>query len=197
MQPVYGMPPQQAQFYGAQQSALQQWFMAVDTDKSGRISTQELPKALMLGGLNFSLKLVSSLVRMHDINSSNSLDFNEFCAMQAYLTKLQSVYQQVCGGGQMNFQQIQQALVLLDIKLDMQPEGAFYKMVASYDFTRSGVIALDSFIAMNIQLRNAQKMFNLFDQQRTGRITLDFVCGARPCSLPWRHRDQSALCRVC
>ena len=50
-----------ASFYGAQQSALQQWFQAVDTDRSGRISTQELQKALQMGGLNFSLKLVASL----------------------------------------------------------------------------------------------------------------------------------------
>ena len=28
--------------------------------------------------------------------------------------------------------------------------------------------------SLRIQLRNAQKMFNLFDAQRTGRVTLDF-----------------------
>lgn len=171
-QPV-SVPP--GAFYGAQEPALQEWFMAVDTDGNGRISAQELQTALALGGLHFSLKLVSSLVRMHDVNSSNTLDFQEFSAMQAYLTRLQHTFQRVCGhSSQMSLQQVQQALAMLDIQLDMQPNGAFYKMVASYDFDRSGAIALDSFIAMNIQLRNAQKMFNLFDAQRSGRMTLDF-----------------------
>ena len=58
---------------------------------------------------------------------------------------------------------------LAGVQLDMQPEGAFYKMVESYDFTRDGRVGLDSFIAMNIQLTNAQKMFALFDAQKTGR----------------------------
>ena len=180
---MYGQVPvaqpvqmqQQQQFYGAQQPALQQWFQAVDTDRSGRISTQELQKALQMGGLNFSLKLVASLVRMHDADKTNTLSFAEFCEMQTYLTRLQQTFSQCAGGGQqLQLQQTQSALSTLGYNLDMQPDGAFYKIVQSYDFTMNGSVGLDSFIAMNIQLKNAQKMFNLFDAQRTGRVTMDF-----------------------
>ena len=57
---------------GAQAPALQQWFAAVDDDRSGRVSTDELQRALAMGGLNFSLKLAASLLRMHDTTNSNS-----------------------------------------------------------------------------------------------------------------------------
>ena len=50
-------------FYSADHNALMQWFQAVDTDRSGSISATELQRALSQGGLVFSLKLVSSMVR--------------------------------------------------------------------------------------------------------------------------------------
>ena len=56
-------PPGQAAFFSAQQSALQQWFAMVDADRSGAISATELQKALAQGGLNFSLKMVASIIR--------------------------------------------------------------------------------------------------------------------------------------
>ena len=164
-----------AAFFNAHHSALQQWFTNVDKDRTGRVSPTELQSALGMGGLSFSLKLVSSLVRMHDESNTGQLDFTEFCAMQAFLTKLQGAFQSSGHGAeQLNLQQVQQAERVLGFALDMQPDGAFYKMVQSYDFSGRGLIELDSFIAMNIQLRNAQKVFNLFDPRRTGRVTLDF-----------------------
>lgn len=166
----------QPAFYGAETTALQKWFQAVDRDHSGRISCQELQRALQMGNLNFSLKLVSSLIRMHDVNSSNTLDFTEFISVQQYLQSLQQTFV-TCDRsrtGKLNLQEVQDALRRLGFDLDVQPEGAFYKLVLSFDFTQEGSIALDSFIAMCIQLRNAQKVFNLFDPQRTGRVQLDF-----------------------
>ena len=109
-QPAYAVQAA-PQFYGAQTAALQAWFQQVDTDRSGRISTQELQKALQMGGLNFSLKLVASLVRMHDVSKTMSLDFQEFCNMQTYLTKLQQTFSQFAAGQpQIHLQQIQAAL---------------------------------------------------------------------------------------
>ena len=44
-----------AKFYGADMSALQQWFNVVDADRSGEVNTAELQQALAQGGLNFSM----------------------------------------------------------------------------------------------------------------------------------------------
>ena len=129
-----------------------------------------------MGGLNFSMKLASSLIRMHDANSSNTLDFGEFSALHTYLQSLQQTFATCDRGrsGKLNLSEVQDALRRLGFDLDMAPDGAFYKLVQSFDFNQEGTVVLDSFIALCIQVRNAQKVFNLFDAQRTGRVTLDF-----------------------
>ena len=168
--------PQEQAFYAANTSALRQWFQSVDADSSGAISVAELQKALHKGGLNFSAKLVASLMRVHDSDASLMLEFQEFCALHADLQSMKRTFDAKGGSvaGKLTLPQIQEALKSLDFKLDMQPEGAFYKLVKSYDFEQNGEIALESFIAMCVQLRNAQKMFNLFDPHRTGYISLDW-----------------------
>ena len=164
-----------AAFFNAHHSALQQWFTNVDKDRTGRVSPTELQSALGMGGLSFSLKLVSSLVRMHDESNTGRLDFTEFCAMQAFLTKLQGAFQSSGHGAeQLNLQQVQQAERVLGFALDMQPDGAFYKMVQSYDFSGRGLIELDSFIAMAVLLENAQRLHAAFDPNKSGRATFDF-----------------------
>ncbi len=40
-----------------------QWFAAVDTDRSGRISVTELQEALLLGNLQFSLAVCAQMIR--------------------------------------------------------------------------------------------------------------------------------------
>ena len=173
--------PQEQAFYSANNSALKQWFQSVDADSSGAISVAELQRALQKGGLNFSAKLVASLMRVHDSDASLMLEFQEFCELHADLQKMKRTFDEKGGSitGKLTLPQLQVALKGLEFELDMQPDGAFYKLVKSYDFDQNGEIALESFIAMCVQLRNAQKMFNLFDAHqgasgRTGRITLDW-----------------------
>jgi hypothetical protein len=40
-----------------------QWFMAIDTDRSGTLSAAELQRALAMGGLHFGLTDVDQMVR--------------------------------------------------------------------------------------------------------------------------------------
>ena len=56
----------------------------------------------------------------------------------------------------------------------MQPQGAFYKLVESFDFERTGHLHLDTFVALAVQLRNARRCFEMFDPRRTGHVALDF-----------------------
>lgn len=58
--------------------------------------------------------------------------------------------------------------------LDRQPGGSFYTLCQSYDFNRTGIIGLDSFIAMAVMLENARRLHAAFDPQRSGRATFDY-----------------------
>ena len=168
--------PAAASFYSAQQPALQQWFAAVDQDRSGKVNAAELQRALQQGGLNFSMKLINSLVRIFDADQSGQLSFVEFTGVHQWLQQLQREYSAHDTGrnNQVNLQGVQTALARMGYTLDMQPDGAFYKLCQSYDFEKSGVIGLDAFVAMCITLRNAKKVFGLFDPSGVGQVTLDF-----------------------
>jgi hypothetical protein len=43
--------------------SLWQWFMTVDTDRSGHINSAELQRALAMGNLNFSLAICQQMIR--------------------------------------------------------------------------------------------------------------------------------------
>lgn len=47
-----------------------QWFAAVDTDRSGRISVNELQEALALGNLHFSLAVCAQMIRFATVYCS-------------------------------------------------------------------------------------------------------------------------------
>ena len=54
---------------------LLQWFSSIDTDRSGKLDVFELQRALAMGGLNFSLKTVQALMRLHDRDHGGTIEF--------------------------------------------------------------------------------------------------------------------------
>ena len=169
-EPVVRLPPA---FFGATQAVLQSWFTVFDTDRDGRINTMQLQQALEAGGLTFSLKTVSSIMRLFDTNNSMTLVFGGFVKVQEFLRSLQRTFSHY-GQAKVSLPQLHEALKAQGFKLDMQPGGAFYTLAQSYDYNRDGRIGFDAFIDMVLQLRNAQKVFGLFDAERKGRVLLDF-----------------------
>ena len=169
-------PPTPQQFFDATRPALEQWFAAVDARGSGKIGVRELQRALALGGLNFSMKLTGSIIRSKDADGSEELDFAEFSALHTELQRLHQTFAGLDAGrsGRLGLPQVHQALVALGFDLDMQPAGAFYTLVRSYDFDSGGAIGLEAFVALVVQLQNARRLFALWDQQGSGRVTLDF-----------------------
>lgn len=67
-------------------------FDAVDEDYSGAIDTHELQKALGKGGFVLSLASTSQLIRLHDLNCDNKINFQEFCGLHQFLTEAQSAF---------------------------------------------------------------------------------------------------------
>ncbi|KAL1522944.1 hypothetical protein AB1Y20_017908 [Prymnesium parvum] len=154
----------QPSFYSAEQSVLQQWFTMVDTDRSGAISALELQRALSQGGLNYSLKMVASIIRTQAPQGQAQLDFHSFCQVQQLLTHVQQVFGQhdVARTNTLDLERVYSALCQLGYTLDKQPGGPFYTLCQSYDFDMRGLISLDSFVAMVVTLQNARKAFDRF-----------------------------------
>ena len=81
-----------ASFYSADNTVLQQWFGQVDSDRSGQVNSAELQRALAQGGLNFSMKLVSSMIRMYDADKTAQLSFAQFIELHKFLVNVQRVF---------------------------------------------------------------------------------------------------------
>merc|ERR1712008_640931 len=90
----------------------QQWFLVVDSDRSGQVNAEELQRALAQGGLNFSMKLVSSMIRMYDVDKTSQLTLPKF------LVGVQSVFGAADHNrsGQLNLNEIYTALSTLELR---------------------------------------------------------------------------------
>ncbi|KAK9816963.1 hypothetical protein WJX72_007559 [[Myrmecia] bisecta] len=152
---------------------LLQWFNAIDTDRRGTLDVKELQKALALGHLNFSLKMVANLIRAHDQDREGRLNFTEFQNLHRYLMELQQRFASVDvqRTGHLTLPQLEQALAQGGFRLD---QGALNALFYSYDAEKDGYVGLPEFIAMSVFMRSAASTFAAFDAQRRGTVTLDF-----------------------
>merc|ERR1712020_29847 len=74
--------------------SVSQWFSAVDTDRSGQISAQELQRALVNGNWShFSEEACRMMIDMYDKNASGSIDVNEFQLLFSAINQWKGVFQ--------------------------------------------------------------------------------------------------------
>ncbi|CAL8468821.1 g8362 [Coccomyxa elongata] len=152
---------------------LQQWFNAVDLDRSGAISSGELQQALGYGGMNFSLKVCAALIRLHDRDNSGTISFTEFRTLNQFIMSLQQKFQQydTSRKGRIEKKGVEQLLQNMGYRLD---GPAFDALFSAYDPDRSGSTDMAELVAMTVFLQGAIATFQAFDVQRQGRITLDY-----------------------
>mmetsp|Transcript_6637 Transcript_6637/g.24626 ORF Transcript_6637/g.24626 Transcript_6637/m.24626 type:complete len:154 (-) Transcript_6637:627-1088(-) len=72
--------------------AIREWFRSVDKDGTGQINCVELQAALAKGNLHFSLASVAHMIRMHDIDKSGRINYQEFCLLHQFLTQVQNTF---------------------------------------------------------------------------------------------------------
>ncbi|EEY55311.1 uncharacterized protein PITG_09245 [Phytophthora infestans T30-4] len=66
------------QFSGEQKRMLRQWFDALDTDKSGKISVEELEDPMLSIGIVNDTREIEQIVNKLDKDSNGQIDFQEF-----------------------------------------------------------------------------------------------------------------------
>jgi len=160
---------------------LEQWFRAVDIDRSGKISVHELQRALAMGNLCFSLSTVAHMIRVHDTSGRGEIDFEEFRKLHNFLVNMQNSFTffDKDRGGTLTPDELFQAVAHAGFNLD---EHAFYAMVRAFDPDRNGQLGLAEFIAMTLFLKSAAATFSAFDPHSEGRISLDFNQFVYACS---------------
>merc|ERR1719290_739694 len=87
--PGYGTPQQPAV-----DPQVQQWFNAVDSDRSGQIEAKELQKALVNGNWsNFSEEACRMMIEMFDTNMSGTIDVNELEKLFSYVNQWKAMFE--------------------------------------------------------------------------------------------------------
>lgn len=166
-QPGYGMyqPPQMGQ--------LQAWFMAVDQDRSGRISADELRAAFSSSGREFSVSTATRLIRIFDGNNSGTCDFNEFAAMFPFIEQITTQFRSVDrnGSGRLEGNEVRQLLANAGFCL---AEPTFQTAMRTFDKQRCGGLQLDGFLELSILLGATRNTFAFYDRARTNQVTFNF-----------------------
>ncbi|KNA18148.1 hypothetical protein SOVF_073490 [Spinacia oleracea] len=150
---------------------LREWFDRVDSSRTGNITAPLLKNALSVGNLDLPLSVVQQMIRMYDFDKNGTMSFEEFVALNQFLLKVQQAFSDLeRDRGFLLHDQVNEALMKLGFSLD---SPAFYTACESFDQKKNGKFRLDAFISLCVFLQSARNLFNSFDTNKQGRVTLD------------------------
>eukprot|EP01092_Planopodium_desertum_P000773 TRINITY_DN1115_c0_g1_i4.p2 TRINITY_DN1115_c0_g1~~TRINITY_DN1115_c0_g1_i4.p2 ORF type:complete len:164 (+),score=40.94 TRINITY_DN1115_c0_g1_i4:116-607(+) len=147
------------------------WFAAVDTDRSGHITANEL-RNCTFGGIPLGYETAYRLVKVFDRDNSNSIDFHEYAAMHKFLATLQAAWfaADTDRSGRLDGREIHTALGAAGFAVSYP---AVMSVFASYARTE-GSIDFSSFLQLAARLARLKSIFEWEDKAKRGVIQLTF-----------------------
>ncbi|XP_014358436.2 peflin [Papilio machaon] len=164
---------------------VQQWFAAVDKDQSGFISAAELKSALVNAqGQNFSDTACLLMIGMFDKDRSGHINLEEFDKLYTYINQWLTVFKtyDTDQSGQIDEQELSKALSQMGFRFT--PE--FINFLSKRCDPKTGMISVDSFIVLCVQIQRFTEAFRVRDTQQNGTVTIgfeDFLNVALSCSI--------------
>ncbi|KAF8509546.1 hypothetical protein JB92DRAFT_497121 [Gautieria morchelliformis] len=162
------------------------WFTAVDTDRSGSISVQELQRALVNGNWsNFDLDTCQMLMTIFDTDRSGNIGFNEFSGLWKYISEWQDVFRHFDqdGSGSIDGQELANALrsfgynlsppilSLIEQKYGSLPEDA----PPGYPYPpASSGITFDRFLRACVVVKTLTESFQREDKDHDGWVQMNY-----------------------
>lgn len=174
---------------------VQQWFAAVDRDRSGKINAQELKAALINGkGEQFSdnsCKLMISKTRRHfyesylinsisrdvsgmfDKDASGTIDIYEFEKLFNYINQWLQVFKTYDrdSSGHIDQNELTQAFSQMGFRFSQE---FISFLVKKLDPTKHSDISVDNFIVVCVQVQRFTEAFRARDTEQKGQITIGF-----------------------
>merc|ERR1712110_669363 len=155
----------------------QQWFNAVDQDRSGQISAQELQKALVNGNWsNFSEEACRMMIEMFDKEKKHSINIHEFGALFQYINQWKATFESIDKdrSGFVESAELSQAFQQMGYRFS---PTFVQNLLAKYD-PKTRRLTLDNFIVACTQIQRLTTSFRTRDREMRGQATLayeDFV----------------------
>ncbi|KAI8357116.1 hypothetical protein B0O80DRAFT_446577 [Mortierella sp. GBAus27b] len=163
--------PQQA---AVLQSSLKDWFDAVDTDRSGNLTCEELQRALVNGDWTpFNAETVRLMMNMFDRDNDGTISFNEFIGLWNYIEKWKACFQtyDLDGSGTIDTNELQKALRGFGYNLSEQIVSL---IVTKFDVRGRGDISFDNFVQSCVTVQTLTDAFRRIDVTGTGVVTMTY-----------------------
>lgn len=138
---------------------LREWFSAVDQDRSGTISQEELASALEAGGEKFNYHCVKMMIDMFDRRSNGTIDFLEFTYLFGYIKSMRASFEgyDVNRSGNLGVNEINQALLHAGYRF--ANPNTLLMLCDKFDKRRKGSLAFENFLELGVYLGSMRTAF--------------------------------------
>ncbi|CAG9529485.1 unnamed protein product [Cercopithifilaria johnstoni] len=154
--------------------SLQNIFTSVDTDRSGRISVDELQRALSNGTWNpFNPETCRLMISMFDSDRDGAINFNEFSALWDYINQWTQCFRSfdVDSSGNIDKRELSMALSKFGYRLS---DRFVDLLMMKFDRTHTHRVNFDDFIQLCVVLQTLTAAFRDKDTDRDGIITIGY-----------------------
>lgn len=174
--PQQGYPQQGSWNQGGQRTdpVIYQWFTAVDTDKSGKITAQELQQALVNGNwTKFSEEACRMMIAMFDRDGNGTIDVIEFQGIWNYIQQWKAVFEKYDHNrtGSIESEELHRAFQEMGYRVSSQ---FVTNLIAKFDYKARRSLTLDNFIVASVQLRLLTDAFRSRDDKMAGVINISY-----------------------
>merc|ERR1712172_173012 len=175
-------PPGGYPGYGAPQQPpvdpqVQQWFNAVDQDRSGQITAGELSKALVNGNWsNFSEEACRMMIEMFDKDKKGTITVHEFGSLFAYINQWKATFESIDKDRSGFIEQAELNQAFQQMGFRFSPTFV-QNLLAKYD-PKTRRLSLDNFIVACVQIQRLTTSFKTRDREMRGQATMayeDFI----------------------
>eukprot|EP00276_Gloeochaete_wittrockiana_P007380 CAMPEP_0184666784 /NCGR_PEP_ID=MMETSP0308-20130426/63751_1 /TAXON_ID=38269 /ORGANISM="Gloeochaete witrockiana, Strain SAG 46.84" /LENGTH=227 /DNA_ID=CAMNT_0027111567 /DNA_START=27 /DNA_END=710 /DNA_ORIENTATION=+ len=161
-----GISPQEYQ-------QIQQWFNAVDTNRSGQLDVNELHRCLCMGGHQFSVAVTQKILNAFDTDRSGEIGLNEFVAMHKYLLAMRDSFMffDRDRSNSLDANELFQALQRAGHNIS---PPALNAALPRFDSDRNKTLSFDEYIDLCIYLGNLRKLYGFYGGNERGFIQLNY-----------------------
>lgn len=153
---------------------ISQWFTAVDRDKSGAISWQELQSALVNAeGKNFAESACRLMIGMFDKDKTGTINVNEFQQLYNYINEWLGTFKLYDQNQSGTIDEGELSQAFLQMGFRFRPEFIHF-VIERTDLKNHQTISIDQFIVLCVQIQRFTEAFRGKDTERRGEITIGF-----------------------
>ncbi|KAG0202843.1 Programmed cell death protein 6 [Mortierella sp. GBA30] len=183
----YQSPAPQHQQAAVQQPAppltpeanLRYWFDAVDSDRSGHLSTEELQRALVNGDWSpFNIETVRLMMNMFDTDNSGLISFAEFAGLWKYIEDWRACFQAFDQdkSGYIDFNELKTAMQSFRYNLS---DNFLRLIIKKYDKRGKnaegrGDVSFDNFVQIAVTVKSLTDAFQRIDREGKGYATIGY-----------------------